>query len=215
MGFLFSPGKSIFLFAPPVLLALWGLPVLWRRDRGLATIAAISLPLALGFYARYTQWEGGYCFGPRYLVPALLLLSLALGPVLAEAGQSTRAVATFLFVTGVAVQMLGLATSFLEAEVGHHYYNQRFDYRMGYNALAVQGELLVKYLSSHTPARIGLGFDRWFVFLGKGGVSHGTLWALGLAMAAGAMFSTAALVRCVRREQVLPAPAHASSTSAD
>ncbi len=61
-GFLFSPGKSIFLFAPPVLLALWGLPALWRRDRGLATIATISLPLALGFYARYTQWEGGYCF---------------------------------------------------------------------------------------------------------------------------------------------------------
>lgn len=215
MGFLFSPGKSIFLFAPPVLLALWGLPALWRRDRGLATIAAISLPLALGFYARYTQWEGGYCFGPRYLVPALLLLSLALGPVLAEAGQSTRAVATLLFVTGVAVQMLGLATSFLEAEVGHHYYDQRFDYRMGYNALAVQGELLVKYLSSHEPARIGLGFDRWFVFLGKAGVSHGTLWALGLAMASGVVLSTTALVRCVRRGEVPPVPAHASSIGAD
>jgi len=215
MGFLFSPGKSIFLFAPPVLLALWGLPALWRRDRGLATIAAISLPLALGFYARYTQWEGGYCFGPRYLVPALLLLSLALGPVLAEAGPSTRAVATFLFVTGVAVQMLGLATSFLEAEVGRHYYNQRFDYRMGYHALAVQGELLVKYLSSHEPARIGLGFDRWFVFLGKAGVSHGTLWALGLAMASGVVLSTTALVRCVRRGEVPPVPAHASSIGAD
>jgi len=205
-GFLFSPGKSIFLFAPPILLALWGLPALWRRDRGLATIATISLPLALGFYARYTQWEGGYCFGPRYLVPALVLLALALGPVLGEAGQSTRAVAVVLFIAGLAVQMLGLATSFLEAEAGHGYYNQQFDYRLGYNALAIQAELLLKYLSSSGPARIGLGFDRWFVFLSKAGVSHSTLWVLGLVMAGGAVLSATALARCVLREGVPPAP---------
>jgi hypothetical protein len=212
-GLLLSPGKSIFLFAPPVVLALWGLPALWRRDRGLATIATISLPLTLGFYARYTQWEGGYCFGPRYLLPALVLLSLALGPMLAEAGQSTRVVAIFLFVAGVAVQVVGLATSFLEAEVGHGYYSQQFDYRLAYNALAIQVELFFKYLGSHEPVRIGLGFDRWFVFLGKAGVSHTTLWALGLAMAGGAVFSTTSLARCVRRQDV--PPAHARSNSPD
>jgi len=199
-GFLFSPGKSIFLFAPPVLLALWGLPALWERDRGLATIATVSLPLALGFYARYTQWEGGYCFGPRYLVPALLLLSLSLGAVLAEASQSTRAVAILLFIVGAIVQILGLATSFLEAESGHGYYNQQFDYRTEFNALGIQGQLLLDYLSKHEPARIGLGFDRWFVFLSKAGVSHGTLWGLGLAMVGGVVVSATALARCVRRE---------------
>ena len=204
-GFLFSPGKSIFLFAPPILLALWGLPALWRRDRGLATIATMSLPLALGFYARYTQWEGGYCFGPRYLVPALLLLSLALGPLLAEAGQSVRAVAVALFISGLVVQMLGLATSFLEAEAGHGYYSQQFDYRLGFNALAIQAELLLKYLSSHAPVRIGLGFDRWFVFLAKAGVSHVTLWVLGLAMTGGAVLSATALARCLFREDMPPA----------
>jgi len=211
-GFLLSPGKSIFLFAPPVLLALVGLPALWRRDRGLATVATLSLPLVLGFFARYTQWEGGYCFGPRYLVPALVLLFLALGPALAEAGQSTRAVAIVLFVTGLAVQILGLATSFLEAEVGHGYYNQQFDYRLGYNALSMQGELLLKYLGSHEPVRIGLGFDRWFVFLSKGGVSHGTLLAFGLVMGGCAALSIRALVGCVRREGASPASLHALST---
>ncbi len=44
-GFLLSPGKSAFLFAPPIILALIGLGALWRRDRGLATVA-ILLPLA-------------------------------------------------------------------------------------------------------------------------------------------------------------------------
>ncbi|HXP45894.1 MAG TPA: hypothetical protein VN810_01385 [Terriglobales bacterium] len=212
LGFLVSPGKSIFLFGPPVLLALWGLPALWRRDRGPATIATMSLPLALGFYARYTQWEGGYCFGPRYLVPALVLLALALGPALAEAGQSARAVAIVLFIAGVAVQMLGIATSFLEAEVGHGYYNARFDYRLGYNALGMQAELLLKYLGSHEPAAIGHGFDRWFVFLSKGGVSHGTLLAFAMVMACGAAFSIVALVGCLRREGT-PLPASSSSAS--
>ncbi len=131
--------------------------------------------------------------------------------MLAEAGQSTRAIAILLFIAGVAVQTLGLATSFLEAEVGHGYYNQRFDYRLGYNALAVQAGLLVKYLNSHEPVRIGLGFDRWFVFLGKAGVSHGTLGALGLAMAGCAVLSTAALVRRLRHDDVSPAPILPSS----
>ena len=203
-GFLFSPGKSIFLFAPPVILALAGLPALWRRDRGLATIAGLSLPLALGFFARYTQWEGGYCFGPRYLVPAIVLLTLALGPVLAEAGSRTRVVALLLFVAGLAVQALGLATSFLEAEVSSRYYNRQFDYQLGYNALARQAELLLRYLSSHEPARIGLGFDRWFVFLSKGGVSHGLLLAVAFLMAGGAGFSLWTLVECVRKETITP-----------
>jgi hypothetical protein len=212
-GFLFSPGKSIFLFAPPILLALWGLPALWRRDRGLATIAILSLPLALGFYGRYTQWEGGYCFGPRYLVPALALLSLALGPALAKAGPHTRAVAILVFVAGTAVQVLGLATSFLEAEVGHGYYSRTFDYRLGYNALVIQAELLLKYLGSSAPARIGLGFDRWFVFLAKAGVNHGTLLATGLLMAAGAALCVTLLAQCVRREGVSPAHMRAATTS--
>jgi hypothetical protein len=141
-----------------------------------------------------------------------VLLALALGPALAEAGQSARAVAIVLFVAGLVVQVLGLATSFLEAEVGHGYYNARFDYRLGYNALGRQAELLLKYLGSHEPAAIGHGFDRWFVFLGKGGVSHGTLLAFGMVMACGAALSMVALVGCLRRESTL-LPANSSSAS--
>src|SRR5579864_4935877 len=42
VGFLLSPGKSIFLYSPPILLALIGLTRLWRRDRGLAVVAATT-----------------------------------------------------------------------------------------------------------------------------------------------------------------------------
>jgi len=123
-----------------------------------------------------------------------------------------RAVAVVLFIAGLVVQMLGLATSFLEAEAGYGYYSRQFDYRLGYNALAIQAELLLKYLSSPQPARIGLGFDRWFVFLAKAGVSHSTLWVLGLAMLGGAVLSAMALAWCACREEAPPASVLASST---
>ncbi|MFZ0539430.1 MAG: hypothetical protein WAM47_21375, partial [Candidatus Sulfotelmatobacter sp.] len=94
-GFLFSPGKSVFIFAPPVILALAGLRRLWKLERGVATVS-IALPLLyLFFFARYTQWEGGYCVGPRYLVPSIALLCLGLGPMLAAGVSNIRKLALF------------------------------------------------------------------------------------------------------------------------
>jgi hypothetical protein len=180
-GFLFSPGKSAFLFAPPIVLAIVGLRRLWNRDAGLAVVAA-GLPLIyLLFFARYTQWEGGYCVGPRYLVPALVVLCLGLGPMFADAGQWMRKLAVILFVAGVFVQVISISTSFLEDQATGSYYDGQWNYRMEYSSIVGQGRLLVHYLTTAQPAPIGLGFDRWFVFLGKAGVSRG-LVAAGLCV---------------------------------
>jgi hypothetical protein len=64
--------------------------------------------------------------------------------------------------------------------------------------LSGQIHLLWKYLSSGEPARLGLGWDRWFVFLHKGGVSAATLAVLGVGMVAGLGISLAGLARNVR-----------------
>ncbi|MFZ1918194.1 MAG: hypothetical protein WAU58_11520 [Terriglobales bacterium] len=196
-GFLLSPGKSAFLFAPPIILALIGLGALWRRDRGLATVA-ILLPLAdLLFFAKYSQWEGGYCVGPRYLVPALVLLCVGLGPVLANAGARIKTLAVVLLVAGALVQSISLATSFMEDQAPRgHYYDANWTYRLGYS-LAGQVHLFFKYLGSSEPARLGLGWDRWFVFLAKGGISRATLAMLVAAMAAGFGISILGLAKSV------------------
>jgi len=199
-GFLLSPGKSAFLFAPPIILALAGLRGLWRRDRGLATLAVL-LPLAtLFFFAKYSQWEGGYCVGPRYLVPALVLLCLGLGPVLAEARARTKALAAVLLVAGALVQGISLATSFMEDQAPHgHYYDANWNYRLDYS-LSGPVHLFFKYLESAAPARLGLGWDRWFVFLVKGGISRATLAVLGAGMAAGLAISLLALAKNLSSE---------------
>jgi hypothetical protein len=179
-GFLFSPGKSILLFAPPVLFAVGALPALRARDAGAAVLAAL-MPLAyLAVFMTYTQWEGGYCIGPRYLLPAVPFLCLALGPGLARATKATRAAFVGLAVVGLVVQTVSAATSFLEDQAAAlRYYDAAWSYRFGYTPMVSQGRLLWRYLTSPTPAPLGLGFDRWWIFLGRAGVEARTLLVMG------------------------------------
>ncbi len=188
-GFLLSPGKSIFLYAPPVLLAIGGIRATWKRDRGLALLGGLSCLVYLIFYSHYTQWEGGYCYGPRYMVPALMLLALCIAPLLAQTGNALRGAALVLLLFGATVQLVGLSTSFVQNEANGTYYDRQWNYRMEHSALIGQARLFAHYMASDEPAPIGLGMDRWFVFLHKGGVSGGTLTVLFIFPLAGLLAS--------------------------
>jgi hypothetical protein len=176
------------------------LRALWKRNRGLAVLAAL-LPLAeLAFYATYSQWEGGYCVGPRYLVPSLILLCLGLGPMLAVNRPWVRPFAAFLFTAGFLVQALSIATSFMQDQVPRgRYYDANWNYQLSYS-LSGPVHLFFRYLTSPEPAKLGLGWDRWFVFLAKGGVSRGTLAALCVLVALGFAVSLWRLAENARAE---------------
>ena len=77
-GLLFSSGRSIFAYSPPLLLTLWSVGAAWRRFRA-ETVLFLGIFVAhLIFYANFRYWWGGGCWGPRYLVyvtPLLLLLT--------------------------------------------------------------------------------------------------------------------------------------------
>jgi hypothetical protein len=196
-AFFLSPGKSLLLFAPVVLLAPWALPRVWKQSRALAVLMVAPLAILLAFYAKYTQFEGGYSFGPRYLIPGLWLLGLTLGIVVRDGSKRVRSVALALVLAGATVNVIGLATSPLEDMAGGRYYDERFDYRLDYNPLQGQLGLLVKYASDPAPAPIGRGFDRWFVFLHKGGVSTTWLALVGGVVAAGCLAAGWQLKRSV------------------
>jgi hypothetical protein len=184
LGFLLSPGKSILLFCPPALLALAGLPRLWQRDRGLAVVAAATPVVYLLFFATYTQWEGGYCYGPRYLVPALALLCLGIGPALENASLNVRRLAIVVFIAGFFVQAIGTTTSFLEADVAGGYYDAMYNYRMNFSPIPMHIHLLLHYATSES-APIGRGFDKWWIFLSKAGVSNSAIMILAGVLLAG------------------------------
>lgn len=86
LGALVQPEKSIFLFDPLLVLAIFLLVLLWKvltpevRAYGLT-----SLLLLLGyisFYARYTYWSGDFAWGDRYVSTAVELVALVAVPLL-------------------------------------------------------------------------------------------------------------------------------------
>jgi len=92
---------------------------------------------------------------------------------------------------GVLVQSIGIATSFLEDQYASGYYDRQFNYRLTYAPLYSQSPLLWHYVvgsvSGMPPSPLGTGFDRWFLFLRKAGVSW---WPIHLCRA-GSRFSRA------------------------
>jgi hypothetical protein len=82
LALLFSPGASIVLYSPVVVLALAGLIRLYVRGDRSAALLLLSIPvLFLLFYATLGNWIGGRSYGSRYLVLVLPLF----GPGLAVA----------------------------------------------------------------------------------------------------------------------------------
>jgi hypothetical protein len=169
-GFLFSPGKAALLFCPPAILGILGLPRLWQRNRGLAVLCG-GAPIAnLFLYSVRTQWEGGYCYGPRYLVPSLILLTLPCAALLQTPPAWLRPVFWTTTIVGFLVQAIGLSTNIVEDMVVNHYFVGNWDYRMSYSPITGQLRLIWKYLHV-SPTGLGLGWDRWFVFLHAAGAS--------------------------------------------
>src|ERR1700732_727480 len=71
LGALFQPEKSIFLFDPLLLLAIFLLLLLWKvltpevRAYGLTSL--LLLLAYICFYARYTYWSGDFAWGDRFV----------------------------------------------------------------------------------------------------------------------------------------------------
>lgn len=78
-GLLISSGKGVLLYNPIFWLGFAGLFTMLRRRRAEAIFFLSFCVVALGFYARYNFWTGGWNWGPRYLLPLLPFLLLAAG----------------------------------------------------------------------------------------------------------------------------------------
>ncbi len=111
---LLSSGRGLLIFAPPVLLCLWGLRGFWRAWRWEAALIGLLFAEALYFYATYHYWAAGAVWGPRFLVPYVPLLMLVAGMALREWPRWQvwqRWGCAALVGIGVVISMLGTLTA--------------------------------------------------------------------------------------------------------
>ncbi len=79
MRVLFAPRYGLLSSTPVFLLALIGIPLLWRRDRLLVVTLGGVFLLQLWIVASFNFYGGGAAFSPRYFISTLPLVALALG----------------------------------------------------------------------------------------------------------------------------------------
>ena len=117
LGALFKPEKSIFLFDPVLVLALFLLVILWKKlaveVRAYAVTSILLLAGYMCFYARYTYWAGDFAWGDRYVSTAVEMVALLAVPLLLHyrAGLSPwiwRA-AIVILVASLVIQVASLA----------------------------------------------------------------------------------------------------------
>jgi hypothetical protein len=116
-GLTLSPGKGLLWYAPPVLLGLIGLPAFARR---LPREAVLCVGVLVGYllvHGTYTYWEGGWCWGPRLVLPALpfALLPAASLLVRKRRSQAMELGLALVFVFGLLVQIPAVGSSYEHA----------------------------------------------------------------------------------------------------
>lgn len=115
-GLLFSPGKSFFLYSPPMILGLLsGIPFIRRhgvRAIGILTIIMVYFTI----YAKKPAWHAGAGWGPRYQVLVIPLVILILAPLIQKAIEQrhrwTRYALIATFTIGVFFQLLAVSKYF-------------------------------------------------------------------------------------------------------
>lgn len=108
-GFLFSPGKSLLLYTPPLALAVLGGLRFGRAHRWSALAMLVTILPVVLFYACFPSWSGDWAWGPRYLVFAIPVLLLPSISFLSNMRWPGRSLAAAVLVVGLGVQVLGNA----------------------------------------------------------------------------------------------------------
>jgi hypothetical protein len=108
-GLLLSPSKSIFVFSPLLILAFASFGSFFRSHRVTAVFVLTIVITSLLFYARWHDWSGGWGWGPRLVVPAMIVGHVMLVDFVHNLGirWPKRALFTALLAVSLCINLLG------------------------------------------------------------------------------------------------------------
>ncbi len=115
-GLLLSPGRGFLFHHPLWILAALGFPAFARRAPREAVFVALTFATLLFTYATWHQWEGGWCWGPRFLSVAIPPLMLPVAVLFDEPPRrrALRCVVGAVVVAGVIVAANGIVVHYVD-----------------------------------------------------------------------------------------------------
>lgn len=147
-GFLLSPGKSLFLYNPLLLMWPFAIRPFHREHRSESLLVILATGVTLLFFSPLYWWHGDWAWGPRYLLPLVPLMVLSLAPLVRSAVRGTRLRRAFalLLVLAVVVNTLGMTVNFFFylralSDAGH--VHDDWNFIPGLSPLAFHGHVIL------------------------------------------------------------------------
>lgn len=114
-GLLLSAGKGVVWYSPALVLAALGSRRFSGRHPAEWALVMGTCAVHLAFYSLQQNWDGDWCWGPRYLLPCVPLFMLLALPLFEQPAGEWRTLALGI-VGGLAffVQVLGVAVNPLD-----------------------------------------------------------------------------------------------------
>ncbi len=113
LGALFKPEKSVFLFDPLLIVAVFLLLLLWKNlSAEVRAFGLTSLLLMMGyitFYGRYAYWAGDFAWGDRYVSTSVEIATLLAVPLLL---QFRASLSRWIWRGGIALTAVSLVIQF-------------------------------------------------------------------------------------------------------
>jgi len=114
-GFLFSVGRGMFFFSPPLILFFYVIGKFYKNYRALCLGL---LALVLSFFlvqCKWQNWAGGWCWGPRHIYQIHVFLALPLCLVFTAPLTLAKRCVFWVFLTlGAFVQIYGSSQNFID-----------------------------------------------------------------------------------------------------
>ncbi len=101
------PVRGVLWMSPVFALAPVGMVLLWRNRawRDMAIVVTVIVVASLLFNMSYATWHGGWCVGPRLLLPAMPFWAAAIAPVWGRFAAARAPIAALVLI-GVAIQLM-------------------------------------------------------------------------------------------------------------
>jgi 4-amino-4-deoxy-L-arabinose transferase-like glycosyltransferase len=124
IGHLATPGKSIFLYNPFLLISAIGFYDFIRIRPKEALLVGLFFLFHLLLYSKWDVWTGGMTWGSRFLLVTFPYLILSSGFFLSKRGRTWWRISILLFCVGVIVQVPSLL-----ANISRYHYTLRLQYK--------------------------------------------------------------------------------------